>query len=342
MIQPQSSRTWVLPAVVVLAIALIGGGAWAAISWFNATNRLPPIVFARLGILWRGGANEPVRLAEIPDGTPAAPAIAPDGKRIALAGLFPPVASTPYPTSKLYLLEDTQLRVLWEPARGMIGQIAWARDGASLFVGIDGLRTASGDARIQEIARIDRATGAMQPYLENALDPAISPDGQFLAYLRTSGNATNTRAPIAGLEILALDGSATRQIVDGTQFESLAGPRFSPDGRTILFAASGEPAHQDDNSHSGFIPKILALLEPPTASAHGLEWDLWAVNTDGSNLRRLVQLGEDGLAAVFSPDGREIIAMSERGIYRMDVDGHNLRKIAEQGDHGGLDWGRQE
>lgn len=76
----------------------------------------------------------------------------------------------------------------------------------------------------------------------------------------------------------------------------------------------------------------------PIAAAHGLPWDLWTVNTDGTGLRRLTTLYEDLPMAVFSPDGKQLAVMALGGIYLMDADGSRLRRIDPVGDHGGLDW----
>jgi tricorn protease-like protein len=85
---------------------------------------------------------------------------------------------------------------------------------------------------------------------------------------------------------------------------------------------------------------LLGLFAPATAEAHGLPWDLWTINVDGSGLRRLTQFYEDLPMATFSPDGKQIAVMGAAGIYLMDSDGGNLRRIDPVGDHGGLDWVR--
>ena len=49
------------------------------------------------------------------------------------------------------------------------------------------------------------------------------------------------------------------------------------------------------------LDRLLGLFEPPTAEAHGLPWDLWLINSDGSGLRRLTSFYEDLPMAAFSP-----------------------------------------
>ena len=90
------------------------------------------------------------------------------------------------------------------------------------------------------------------------------------------------------------------------------------------------------------LDRLLGLFEPPTAEAHGLPWDLWIVNSDGSGLRRLTSFYEDLPMAAFAPDGKQVAVMGLGGIYMMEADGSRLRRIDPTGDHGGLDWPRQQ
>lgn len=302
---------------------------------------LPPVVVAWDDGIWATGASEPRRVAGVPAGALArSPAVAPGGGQLAFVGVFP-AADGARPTSALYLvgLDGSGLRALWEPGQGVIGRLAWAPDGRTIYAGVDGLRAADaalGGARLQEIVIVEVATGAVQPYIEDALDPAVAPDGGHIAYVRAADSATEERAPVAGIEIASLDGSAVQAIVPEGLFAGLAAPRFSPDGSRVIFAGSGGPEARVEPSPLG---ALLALLEPPAAEAHGgASYDLWEVRADGSGLRRLVALGEDEPVAAFSPDGAGLVIMGADGIYSAGADGAGLRKIDRRGGHGGLDW----
>lgn len=71
-----------------------------------------------------------------------------------------------------------------------------------------------------------------------------------------------------------------------------------------------------------------------TRHVHGSDRaDVWAVNADGSGLRRLTRDGTSG-DATFSPDGRRIVFASGRAhgahapeLHVMDVDGRNVRRL---------------
>ena len=145
------------------------------------------------------------------------------------------------------------------------------------------------------------------------------------------------------LNVAAPDGSNSRELIGGKDFQGFYAPRFSPDGKRIVVAAiGGPPTDPQGNPIKASAPspldRLLGLFEPPTAEAHGLPWDLWTVNADGTGLRRLTTFYEDLPMAVFSPDGKQLAVMALGGIYLMDADGSRLRRIDQVGDHGGLDW----
>jgi Tol biopolymer transport system component len=220
----------------------------------------------------------------------------------------------------------------------MISLPAWAPDGRSLFVAVNGRPESAAQAGRQlEVVRVDLA-GAVQPLLQDALDPALSPDGGQLAYLRPSPDGATLSLELADSATLK-----ARTLLDGTQFRGLYAPRFAPDGRRIVFAAIDAPQTEDGSdlpvqSRAAPAQGLLALFEPPVAEAHGPPWDLWELQLDGSGLRRLTSFYEDLPMAAFSPDGRQIAVMGLGGIYLMDADGSNLRQLDFYGDHGGLDW----
>jgi Tol biopolymer transport system component len=317
----------------------------------NVQEPLPPLVFTRQGNVWRSSGNGavPQQITELPGGAYAEyPTISPDGKQIAFVAITPPTATAaePLPTSTLYVmnLDNAVPREIWKPAKGLIGIPTWSGDGQALYVAANGVKSGQGgddNTRLLKIFRVDLASGAQQPVLDDALDPVISRDGKQLAYLKLSDDGYTM-----SLNIAAPDGSGSREIIGGQDFQGFYAPRFSPDGKQIVVAGIGGPqTDQQGNPVKASVPstfeRLLGLLEPATAEAHGLPWDLWVVNTDGTGLRRMTNFYEDLPMAAFSPDGKQIAVMGLGGIYMMEADGSRLRRIDTVGDHGGLDWPRQ-
>jgi mono/diheme cytochrome c family protein len=315
-----------------------------------AQDPLPPIVFARQSNIWRsdgkGGAAQ--QITNLTAGSYAEyPTFSPDGGQIAFVAITPaPVTATlPLPTSALYVMnaDGSGLKPLWKPAHGLLGLFTWAPDGKSIYVNGNGVPTGKADSKGDRqlvVVRLDVATGAIEPLLTDALDPTLSRDGKQLAYLKLSDDGYTM-----ALMIAAPDGSNPREIISGTDFQGFYAPRFSPDGKQIIVAGIGGPETDKQGnpikaSAPSALDRLLGLFEPASAEAHGLPWDLWIVNTDGSGLRRLTNFYEDLPMVAFSPDSKQVAIMGLGGIYLMAPDGSKLRKIDAVGDHGGLDWAR--
>ncbi len=319
----------------------------------NAQEPLPPIFFARQSNIWRspGNGSAPQPITDLKNDAYAEyPTIAPDGGTIAFVAITPaPVTATlPLPSSTLYVMnaDGTNMRMIWKPEQGLLGMPTWSGDSQALYIAANGVKLPQNNAALPtssrelQIVKIDLATGTKQPLLNDALDPSISRDGAQLAYLKLSEDGYTM-----SLNVAAPDGGTSRELIGGKDFQGFYAPRFSPDGKQIIVAAIGGPqTDAQGNPITASVPspldRLLGLFEPPTAEAHGLPWDLWVVNSDGTGLRRLTSFYEDLPMAAFAPDGKQVAVMGLGGIYLMDIDGSRLRRIDPAGDHGGLDWPR--
>jgi eukaryotic-like serine/threonine-protein kinase len=120
------------------------------------------------------------------------------------------------------------------------------------------------------------------------LTPTAAPDGKQIAFLGDSGGHAN-------LWVVASNGGELRQITFESDPAAAVGvPLWSPDGSAIGFVSS--------------------------KGRTGLEFGIWLVNADGSNLRNLVK---QGLGLAWSPDGK--------WVYYSDPPAGVLNKIPASG-----------
>lgn len=158
-------------------------------------------------------------------------------------------------------------------------------------------------------------------------DPAWSPDGGQLAYVRYDSTGDTCKSSIW---VEGADGRNARLLIEGGEH-----PDWSPDGMRIAFTAL-------EYGDRGLIGGSIAVM-----------------NADGSHVRRLLSRSDIANPAAacitgtlndpdWSPDGR-LIAFSDRsrperpGIFTIRPDGNDLRRITD-GDDAYPDWspdGRQ-
>jgi len=119
--------------------------------------------------------------------------------------------------------------------------------------------------------------------LTNGFDPAISPDGQTVAFVREGGEN--------GLYLINIDGSNERLIFSGRS--RLSAPKWSPDGTWILFTRSDEYSACLEAGRGGCVS--VDALPPGTATADlvvskDYEYNLAAVDSNGSNYHDIAAL----------------------------------------------------
>ncbi len=124
-------------------------------------------------------------------------------------------------------------------------------------------------------------------------------------------------------------------------FQSVLAPRFSPDGRWVLFAASGPPSHPLPGAlqlqRQGCQPVLFCAVAQPVY-ADGLPWDLWLVSVDGKHFQQLTNVGFDSPWPAWSRDGKYIAIFETTGFYVLDVARRLLSQWQPQGGHGAMDW----
>jgi Tol biopolymer transport system component len=242
-VRPKRSRRTVWVVLALAAVAVLSVNVWRF--WSIPATPGQPFQVTR-GIGWEGQ-----------------PVIAPDGGRIAFV-------SSDFGNPEICLVDihgGHPLRLTNDPA--IDRDPTWFPDGGMIAF-------ASDRAGKWGIWKVEQYGGDATPIVADAREPAISPDGQRIAFARylEKGYLRIGVAPLS-------DPSQVR-ILTGDQdgFWDHEDPAWSPDGQTICYT-----------------------------SRHGL----WLVPSSGGKAWQLTTDGELDLTPVWSPDGRRIYFASNRG-----------------------------
>ena len=204
----------------------------------------------------------------------------------------------------------------------------------------------AGQEKLRLLRKIEG--GAPETLLEGGFNAAVLPDESAMVYVRNTGLSQSLRK-----KRLAV-GGAECELLPDTVFVAVGLPRVSPDGTRLAFAASGDgspragdcgPAAEVPSRRQAELPSALSLAEwlgiaPRTAWAHGIPWDIWTMNMDGTGLTRVAALQEDEPNVTWSPDGTQIAVFGVAALYVVDAKGGQAQEIVKDGGYGSLDWTR--
>jgi Tol biopolymer transport system component len=212
-------------------------------------------------------------------------------------------------------------RVIWtHDVHGAdIDGLAVSADGRTLLFGYTRTDLAADGSLLDQVIRVNRLdlqSGAIAPFAEGGLDPAIAPDGT-VAYMDVSSPDGET-----DLWLRNPDGSQPRLLLPASPgFLALFSPRFSPDGRTVLISAAPDPS-------------ASATL----AYADGFPQDFYAVPVAGGAPRRLTAVGGDRPSAAWSGDGHTILFNDISGLFLMNADGSGVTRLGDGYQHAQIAW----
>ncbi|HVZ49563.1 MAG TPA: hypothetical protein VG916_12325 [Gemmatimonadaceae bacterium] len=153
----------------------------------------------------------------------------------------------------------------------------------------------------------------------------FSRDGQWITFQSTRGDH-----PCDLQFVMRTDGSQLHRV-------SPAGGKttcgwFLPDGKRLFFGSTHATG---------------AACPPRPDPSKGYVWgldpfDIYTVNTDGTDLRRLTNFGVYTAEGVLSPDGKRIVFTSlkdgDLDIYTMNVDGTGIRRLTNVAGYDGGPW----
>jgi TolB protein len=166
------------------------------------------------------------------------------------------------------------------------------------------------------------------------------PEGDRLAVTsRKNGNPD--------IFIITTDGKISEQLTDYWGID--ISPTFSPDGTRMAYVSnrSGEPQIYVKDLKSGNEERITFDLKyctsPVWSNSNRIAFavmqdnkvDIYSINPDGSNMKKLTDSSGNNEDPCWSPDGRYIVFSSNRDggayhLYMMNSNGENQRRITSQ------------
>jgi Tol biopolymer transport system component len=221
--------------------------------------------------------------------------------------------------------------VVRDRPRVQLSQPAWTPDGSGVvYVRGEFIEEGGVKGLGRRIERQTLATGERITVVTNGDWPDVSRDGTRIAFVR-SGEAGKMDLWYRQL----MTGEEHRLASD--QFASITSPRFTPDGRAIVFAGSPYRPRRGVAEAAPLI-SILPRWFAPTAEAHELLDGLWMVNVDGSHLRRIGQFSLDAPVIHWSSDADHVLLWDEDGLYRANIYTAERQLLMRPGGYRGFDW----
>lgn len=148
-------------------------------------------------------------------------------------------------------------------------------------------------------------------------EATLSPQGDKIVF-------TSIRSGDLELYTCDIDGSNVKQITSELGYDG--GAFFSPDGKQLVFRSSRPKTEEE-------VEKYTSLLEEGLVEPTNME--LYVCHVDGSNLRKVTDLGNANWAPFFHPSGEKIIFssnhQSERGfpfnLFMLDLNTNEIEQI---------------
>lgn len=148
-------------------------------------------------------------------------------------------------------------------------------------------------------------------------EATVSPKGDKIIF-------TSTRSGDLELYTMNIDGSDVKQITSDLGYDG--GAFFSPDGSKIIWRASRPQTEEAQAEYKDLLSR--GLVEPT-------DMELYVANADGSDAKKITDLGKANWAPFFHPGGEKILFSSNhksvRGfpfnLYMINIDGSGLEQV---------------
>lgn len=152
-------------------------------------------------------------------------------------------------------------------------------------------------------------------------EPVVSSDGRHIVF-------GSQRDGDFDIYVMEADGSNVKRLTDRVGYDG--GPWFSPDGKKIVWRAWYPETPEE-------LAKWRECMEKNYIVPFPL--DIWVMDADGSNKRRLTHNGATNWAPSWHPDGKRIIFSSNMDDWHEDIKkfGHNFELYIINADGTGLE-----
>ena len=148
-------------------------------------------------------------------------------------------------------------------------------------------------------------------------EPTVSPKGDLIVF-------TSLRSGDLELYTMKPDGSDVKQVTDQLGYDG--GAFFSPDGTKLIFRASRPQTEAEIKEYKELLSQ--GLVQPTNM-------ELYVCNVDGSDLKKITDLGNANWAPFFHPSGEKVIFSSNHrsksgfpfNLFMVNLDGSGLEQI---------------
>lgn len=151
-------------------------------------------------------------------------------------------------------------------------------------------------------------------------EATISPDGKKIVF-------TSARDGDLELYSMDIDGSNVKRLTYSPGYDG--GAFFSHDGKKIIWRAN-RPRGQNLTDYVNLLN--MGLVEPVAT-----DMDLYVMDADGQNQRKIITIGGANFSPFFLPDDSGVIFASNMNngfnfhLYTVGLDGKNLKQITSEG-----------